>query len=155
MPNNPPRTFARTSHGITIRVNGITVGLIQAWNPGQNRGMTAIYELNAETSGNIKEHIPGNRGGQTISVNRYDLYTAKMEQAFGTLDFNLLSDVNAPFDVNEYSKRINEEGIVIATDVITYYDCWFSNLGRSYSATGDRLVMVNATLNYTRKARIQ
>ena len=34
-----------------------------------------------------------------------------------------------------------------------YMGCWFSNIGRTYSATDARLVLVNATIEYTKKLK--
>src|SRR5690606_13235224 len=101
MPTNPPNTLVRTSHAITIRANGLTVGVVQGWNPGMNRGITAVYEINVATSGEPIEKVPGNVGGLTISVSRFDLYTRRMESAFGTPDVSMLGDHNNPFNVLE------------------------------------------------------
>jgi hypothetical protein len=148
VPTNPPNTMVRTSHAVTIRANGITVGLIQSWNVGQNRGITAVYEINQETSGEPLEKVPGNVGGLTIGVTRYDLYTKRMEAAFGTPDVMMLSDHNNPFQVREAWKF--PDGTV---ETHVYVGCWFANVGRSYSATDNRLVMANGSLEYTRALR--
>jgi hypothetical protein len=149
MPTNPPSTLVRTSHAMTLRANGITVGVIQAWNPGQNRGITPIYEINQNTSGQPLENVPGNVGGLTIQVNRYDLYTVRMEAAFGTPDVEMLGDMANPFNVVEawvFPASTTESRV--------YTGCWFSSLGRSYSATDSRVVMVNASLTYTSRYRL-
>ena len=133
---------------MVLRANGITVGVIQSWAPAQNRAITPIYEINVDTSGEPVENAPGNVGGLTIGVSRYDLYTQRMESAFGTPDVEMLGDHNNPFTVLELWRfpNGNQEGR-------TYTGCWFSNLGRTYSATDARLVLVNASLAYVRKLR--
>jgi hypothetical protein len=149
VPSNPPNTLVRTSHAITIRANGITVGLIQSWAPSQNRTITPIYEINAATSGEPIENVPGNVGGLTISVSRYDLYTKRMEQAFGTPDTAMLGDHNNPFQVVELWRKPDN-----SQESYLYTGCWLSNLGRTYSATDGRVVLVNSTIQYVRKIRV-
>jgi hypothetical protein len=148
MAANPPNTSVRTSHAITIRANGETVGVIQSWNPGMNRGITAVYELNVDTSGEPTEKVPGNLGGLTISVSRYDLYNKRMERAFGISDSGMLSDQKNPFQVLEYWRLPDN-----SQEVWIYQGCWFSNLGRTYSATDARLVLVNGTIEYTKRLK--
>ena|SRR5579872_2947801 len=149
MPVNPPNTQVRTSHALTIRARGITVGVIQSWAPGMNRAITPVYEINQQTSGEPIENAPGNVGGLTISVTRYDLYTRRMEAAFGTPDVEMLGDHNNPFQVVEIWKFPDN-----TTESRGYLGCWFNNLGRNYSATDQRLVMVNAGISYVRRFRI-
>lgn len=149
MPTNPPNTLVRTSHALTIRANGITVGVIQGWNPGMTRGITPIYEINQATSGQPIENAPGNVGGLTLSVSRYDLYTVRMEAAFGTPDVEMLGDQANPFSVVE-SWNFPDS----TTESRVYTGCWFSSLGRSYSATDARLVMVQAQISYVSRLRL-
>lgn len=150
MPTNPPNTAVRTSHAMTIRANGVTIGVIQSWNVGMTRAVTHVYEINADTSGEPIEAVPGNVGGLTIGVNRYDLYTNRMEQAFGTPNFEMLSDQNNPFDIIERWRFPTG-----AIEARKYEQCWFNSLGRNYSATDNRLVQVNGSITYVRKVRIQ
>lgn len=141
-----PNTTVRTSHAVSIRVGGITIGQIQTWNPTQSRPVTPTYELNSITSGEVYENVPGNMTGLTINVSRYDLYNKRMEQAWGS-NFNLrmLSDQQNPLAIIE--KWVNPNN---TTHINVYQGCWFTSLGRTLSATGDRIVNVNAALVYTR-----
>jgi len=150
MPVNPPNTAVRTSHAMTIRANGITVGVIQNWTVNMTRGVAHVYELNAATSGEPIETVPGNVGGLTININRYDLYTRRMEQAFGTPNFEMLGDQQNPFEVRE-SWRFPNGGV----EARAYIGCWFSSIGRTYQASGDRIVNTSAVLTYVRKVKIQ
>jgi len=151
----PPTTIAQLSHAITIQVNDRIVGAINQWNPAQNRTITELYEFGQVTgpyaSGNGEpfEKVPGNVSGMQIAIQRYDIYLEQMEQAFGTPDLTMLSNQNDAFDVRETWRSPN--------NVNNYYNeyrgCWFSDLGRTIQSTGDRIVNVNATLQYTHRDR--
>lgn len=150
MATNPPNTRVRMSHALTIRARGQTVGLIQSFAPAaQSRDVAYIYELNSATSGDPVERAPGNLKGLSINVSRYDLYTKKMETAFGTADFTMLSDQNEKFQIREVWR--NPDGQI---ESYVYLECIFSNLGRTYSATADRLVQVNATIEYLKRVKV-
>ena len=146
----PPNTATRTSHAMSIRANGITIGMIQSWGHTQTRAVAHVYEINLGTSGEPIETVPGNVGGLTISVNRYDLYTKRMEEAFGTPDFEMLGTQDRPFEVRETWTFPNN-----SIEARAYVGCWFSSLGRTYTAGGDRLVQVQGTLTFVKKHRIQ
>ena len=151
MPVNPPQTLVRSSHSLTIRVNGESIGLINGWNPTISRTITPVYELRTRTSGDPLEKIPGNVTGQTIAIQRYDLYVSRMETVFGTRDLMMLSLQDAPFSVLERWIFPNNGG----TEIIEYKGCWFSNIGRNYRSDGDRIVNVNGTLEYTVRQLVQ
>ena len=153
MPVNPPNTLVRTSHSLTIRANGTTIGLINGWNPTLSRTITPIYEINTRTSGDPLEKVPGNVTGLTIAVQRYDLYSSRMESAFGTPDIMMLSTQDNPFDVLERWRAPDNQGGGI--EIIRYSGCWFSNIGKNYRSDGDRIVNVNATLEYVRRELVQ
>ena len=145
-----PTTTTRTDHAISIRVDGNTIGQIQEWAPQQSRTVTPSFELNSATSGEVYENIPGNIGGLTVTVNRYDLYTAKMEQVWGAnFDINMLTDQTSPLSIQE--RWQNPDGTF---EVYVYTDCWFSSLGRNHSAQGDRITKVNASMVYAKKRRV-
>ena len=144
-----PVTATRTDHALSIRVGGKTIGQIQDWNPQQNRTVTPVYELNSATSGEVNENVPGNITGLTITVNRYDLYTSKMEQVWGpNFDIQMLTDQTNSIQIQE--KWLVPNG---APEVWIYTGCWFTSLGRNHSANGDRITKVNASLMYVKKYR--
>ncbi len=147
---NPPDTLVRTSHSLTIVVNGKSIGLINGWNPNQTRTITPIYELNAETSGLVLENIPGNVGGLTVAVSRYDIWPTRMEEVFGTVDLTMLSNQQSPFSVQE---RWNSP--TGGLEVWQYEGCWFSSIGRAFRSDDTRIVNVNATLAYVYRSKIQ
>lgn len=144
-----PNTTTRTSHAIAIRCDGISVGMIQGWNPSQTRGVVSTYELNPVTSGEIYENVPGNIAGTTVNVTRYDLFNKKMEQAWGIgFDITMLTDQTQPLSIQE--KWTNPDG---STELWVYSGCWFTSLGRTISATGDRIINVSAALMYQKKRK--
>jgi len=140
-----PATNIRTSHAVTIQYNSYVIGQIQTWAPNQSRTITPAYELKAQTSGEVTENVPGNITGLTIQVSRYDLFSAKMEEIWGNPDLNMLSRQSNPLTITE--KWVNPSG---SPEKYEYIGCWFSQIGRNLQAQGDRIVMVNATLNYVR-----
>jgi hypothetical protein len=145
-----PVTLTRTDHAITIRVDGITVGQIHDWSPSMSRTVTPTFQLESGTSGEVFENVPGNIGGLTITVMRYDLYTKKMEQAWGSnFSINMLTDQTVALTITE--KWSNP---ATAAESWIYKGCWFTSLGRTHSAEGDRITKVNATLAYARKDRV-
>lgn len=162
----PPNTVAQLSHAMTIRVNGTTIGAISEWNPRMNQTVTELYEFGVVTpggaaagstaqysklSGEPFEKVPGNVSGMQIDVKRYDIYTRQMEQAFNTPDLHMLSNQRNAFDVVEmWTTPTNTNNFFNH-----YQGCWFSDLGRTISTTGDRTVNVSATLQYTRRDRVR
>lgn len=160
-----PITRVRTSHALTIKANGITVGLINGWNPTQGRTVTPIFEVGIDDSGNPVENMPGNMTGLQITISRFDAYISKMEQAFNTPDLTMLTRQNQPFDVMEVWKLPIESALTIGQEAsvsspfvneerFLYNGCWFSNLGRTLRSDDNRIVNVNATLFYTKKVKI-
>jgi hypothetical protein len=68
-----------------------------------------------------------------------------MHEAFGFPASAIhLADHTNPFDVQEVWQVPN--GSFITT---VYQGCWFSEIGRTYTATGDRVIMVEAVLEVT------
>lgn len=150
-----PTTNSRSNHAIAIRVNGITIGRIQSWAPNQSRTVTPVYELNADNpaarGGAIIENVPGNLTGLTISVTRYDLYAARFEEVWGSdFSFQLLTEQDVGLRITEHWS--NPDNTV---EEWLYEDCWFTSVGRNHAVQGDRIVMVNGTLQYARVTKIR
>jgi len=142
-----PKTLTRTDHAISIRANAQTIGQIQDWTPQQNRTVTPVFELKSDSSGTVVENVPGNIGGLTITVNRFDLYYKRMEQAWGpNYNMTMLTDQTVSLEVTE--RWSNPDGTV---ESWIYKGCWFTSLGRNHSANGDRITKVNASLMYVTK----
>jgi hypothetical protein len=101
--------------------------------------------LNPLTSGHRVDLVPGNVEQLQMDVQRFDIFTNRMHQAFGyAASASNLADHTDPFQVQEI--RVLPSGIIEAT---VYVGCWFSNIGREYTATGDRVVQVNAQIEVT------
>lgn len=147
---NPPQTATITSHSLTIKTQaGLLIGMIKQWNPQQQRTITGLYEINSATSGEPVEKVPGNITNLVITVQRYDLYTKKMELAFGTSDLTMLSQQDRPFNVQEFWRFPDN-----STESYLFSGCWFSVVGKNYQSDDTRVVLVNATLEYTRKDKM-
>ncbi len=160
-PVQPPNTRTQTSHGLTIHANGIIIGTVNQWAPDQSLAITPVFEFGSVTGpfGNLYgtpyEQVPGNVSGMQIRVQRFDIYTAQMEEAFGTRDLVMLTadpgqtDVTGQLTLREEWRTPNNEN-----DYNIIYDgCWFSNIGRTFQTTDNRIVNVNATIMYTSKRR--
>ncbi len=143
-----PNTSVATSHGITIRFGSTAIGMIQTWAPTQSRPAVAVYELNAANSGVVMEQVPGNLGGLTITITRYDLFRSRMESIWG-FEMLMLTDQTNPISIDE--KWQHSDGTTMAW---TYGGCWFTSLGRNLGAQGDRIINVNAALVYTTKTKM-
>lgn len=140
-----PNTQVRASHAVTISVGGVVVGLIQSWAPNQARPTTAVYTLESARAGEIFERVPMNITGTTINVNRVDLYGKRMEQAWGPgFTMVMLTDKRNPLAIKETWQ--NPDG---SFHVGSYEGCWFTSMGRNLPADGDKVVRVNASIDYT------
>src|SRR3990167_5318872 len=148
--SNPPDTLVRSSHSLSIVIDSVTIGLINGWNPQQNRQITPVYELDVATSGLPLENVPGNVQNLTISIQRYDIWPTRMEQAFVKVDLYMLSNQQSPFSVQEL--WTSPSGGVEAWE---YNGCWFENIGRTFRSDDTRIVNVNASLRYVYKSRLQ
>lgn len=148
---NPPQTSIATSHGIQIVAKGIVVGAIVRWSPAAyTRGMTHVFELNYLTSGHPIDVVPGNLGGFKIAVDRYDLWTKKMEEAFFDMTIEeALGMQDRPFEVNQF--LLKPDG---TKELVVYRGCWFDSIGRTYDATGDRIIKVSASLTFLKRERV-
>lgn len=172
-----PQTDTRTDHGLSIRVEGLDIGRIQTWAPSQARAVRHEYEINAITTGGVYENIPSTASNLIINVTRYDLYREKFEQAWGIdFDIGMLTDQTNPFQVWErwesptttpaadisflfpkdgFLRKIYDEAkrdeVHVLKELYIYSGCWFENIGRNHTVTGDRLVAVDATIRYGRK----
>lgn len=140
-----PETTVANQHIISIVFNGVRVGFIQRWAPRQTRRMTPVYEINSATSGKRVDIVPGNVETLQIDVERYDLFNRRMHEAFGFSASAIhLADHTRAFEVQEVWRL--PSGAVRGT---VYKGCWFSSIGRDYSAQGDRVIMARGQLEVT------
>lgn len=148
----PPNTKTSTSHAMTIIAANQMIGAISSWAVNQTLPVVGVYEFGQVTgpfgieAGMPYEKIPGNVGGMTIEVARYDLYTKRIEEVFGTIDLTVLSNDPNAFDVREAWRTPDNTN----NYVIIYQGCRFSKIGRTIATTDDRIVKASATIEYTR-----
>lgn len=153
-----PFTTTMTSHGLLIRsASGEAVGAITSWSPRQSRVITPVFEFGGQTTGggaDIRgnpgepyEIVPGNIQGTTIDIRRYDIYSKRFEQAFKTNNLEMLTNQDKSISLIEF--WATPEGALDFTYI--YYGCWFNSIGREHSADGNRVVMANAQVTFTRR----
>jgi len=155
-PINPPFTQTASSHSIVIKTgDGKKIGRIQSWNPTVSRTIDSIYEVHADATGEPIECIPQIQTTNTIAVNRYELYSAHIGEAFGVKTglsnddlYTLILQKN-PINIREIWR--DPYGGLRA---YVYAGCYFNSLGQTIAATDDRILKVNASLTFTRKLRM-
>jgi len=150
-----PSTMTRTDHAMVIKAGDDIIGHIQDWTPAQSRTVTPVYELNANTTGAVVENVPGNIGGLTIGVNRFDLFAKRMEDIWGAKNYIImLTDQKFAITVHETWRTVQdiETGATETTEGWVYDGVWFTSLGRTHSANGDRITKVNAAFAYRLKS---
>jgi hypothetical protein len=159
-PVNPPMTLTASSHSIVIKTDkGIRIGRIQNWSPSMARTVDSVYEVQANAIGEPIERVPQVQGTNSISVDRYELYTFHLGEAFGTpvlgggyggnIDLVSLVYQIKPFHVREIWR--DPTGAMRA---YIYANCWFSNMGHTISATDDRIIKAKGTIEFTRRLRL-
>ena len=145
----PPQTFTKLDHALTIRSGtGRTIGAIEKWSTQQGRKLQDSFEVEVNSNGLPVEVIPQTLDTRTIGVSRYDLYASNMEEAFGTTDLVVLTLQAQPFRVSEIWRDPAGRLRVIE------YICWFENVGRNLSASGNRIVQADATLRWISKRQL-
>jgi len=157
---NPPMTDTASSHSVTIRTsNGIKVGRIQSWAPQMSRVVDTLFEVQQRATGEPVEQVPQVQNTNQVAVERYEMYTFRMGEAFGVPvtagtqvlgsarnDLVSLTLATKPFNVREVWR--DPYGNIRA---YAYVGCVFSDVGYTVSATDDRIVKARATLKFTRK----
>jgi hypothetical protein len=153
---SPPLTNTASSHSISIKTNkGIKIGRIQSWAPQMSRTVDAIYEVQLNNRGEPAERIPQAQTTNSISIDRYELYSLHIGEAFGipvlgdNTDLTNLTLQTKPIHVREMWR--DPFGTIRAYG---YFGCWFSSLGLTIAANDDRIIKSRATLEFTRKIRI-
>jgi len=161
----PPMTQTALSHAITIKSQrGLKIGRIQSWAPNMSRAIDTVFEVQAGNTGEPIERVPQNQTTNSISVERYELYTAHMGEAFGVLqpaNTTFVDRFNGGSDLETLIKQVNSFYVrEIWRDpfgdirAYVYVGCWFSSLGHTISATDDRVIKARATLEFTRRLRL-
>jgi len=164
---NPPMTQTASSHSITIRTDqGIKVARIQSWSPSMARVVEQLFEVQANSTGEPIEQVPQIQNTNRISVDRYEMYTAHMGEAFGvpvigsstspeetgSVDGNDLVSLvrqTRPFNVREVWR--DPFGVIRA---YIYVGVWFTDWGITIAANDDRIIKARASLQFTRRLRL-
>lgn len=164
----PPLTRTVSAHSITIRTDsGIKIGRIQSWGPSLARTIDTLYEVQANNTGEPLERVPQIQTGNKISVERFELYTAHIGEAFGTPTLRIGSESPAesgssnPRDLVNLTRQIKPFNVrEVWRDpygdirAYMYVGIYFSDLGITIAATDDRIVKSSATLEFTRRIRL-
>lgn len=123
---------------ILITVNNEPVGAIQSFQETQNRPSRRITEVG--TDGTI-EITPQSAATVTLNVNRVAFDGLSIAEAFSRGFVNIKSQRIA-FDIVVINHHTGTGDDAVIT---TYHNCWFTNMGKTYSAT-DYVVIQTATI---------
>jgi len=150
-----PNTRTRMDHGFTLRTsNGRIVGAVFAVDMQQSRALDDEFEIDVNAHGEVADIVGQALTTRTMSVRRFDLYTDIMEEAFGTVELDMLTDQAGGFTLRTAWR--SPAGVFAGgTRSYQYSPVWFESLGRSLNAEGDRVVRVDASLRWGRKQRLQ
>lgn len=168
----PPLTQTASSHSITLRTDqGLKIARIQSWSPSMSRTIEQIFEVQANNTGEPLEQVPQIQNGNRISVDRYELYTTHIGEAFGvptqgagsggtSVSPEQTGSINAndmvslvrqirPFNIRELWR--DPFGTIRA---YIYVGVVFSDWGITIAANDDRIIKARASLQFTRRLRL-
>jgi len=163
---SPPSTQTAMSHAITIRTDrGIKIGRIQSWAPAMTRTIDTIYEVQANNTGEPLERVAQIQNTNRISVERYELYTFHIGEAFGvpttgggspdvTGSSDAIDLVSLVRQVKPFSVREIWRDPFGAIRAYIYTGVWFSDWGITIASNDDRIIKARATLEFTRRLRL-
>lgn len=137
----PHNTVTRTSHSVTIRSGGRTIGAINSFEVSRSKDIKENFYISPLPSGQPQEIIPLNTKDRKIKISRYELYRRPFEDRFGDFDLIKLSNQRNRFSIME--KLVDPTN---RSKVIGYSDCYFISLGYKYASDGDMVVMVDAEI---------
>jgi len=149
-----PNTRVRLTHAFTLRdKRNRIIGAAYKVAMKQGRDSEDVFEVDANGHGRVREVVMGNLTTRTLSLSRYDLYTAKFEEAFGTQDLTVLTNQRAGLSLREHWN--NPVGVFTSgRERWQYQQCWFTDIERAKGADDDRVVRVTGTLKWTDRIRI-
>jgi hypothetical protein len=106
----------KTTHSIQLQgADGKIIGMIQNWQPSRTRGTRRVFELNANTSGQGVDIVPGVVESDSLSVTRIALWTADLFASFSAEKFADAKDwlqQSSPFEVKEiWASPANGNGV--------------------------------------------
>lgn len=145
---NAPDTKVYTAFG--VEVDGVRIGRITDWtNPPRTREFALQKELNPDTFGLPVDGVPGGvADGFDIQFNRTEVWAQEIEKAFGAQDiYTFLTEQNLPITVEHFIRRGRRE-----YSRTQYLGCYWGNISEdAFSAEGNGIITVSATLNFVSK----
>lgn len=148
-----PNTRVRLTHALSLRFNGRLVAACHQFDPRFRRTVDREYEIDRNATGLPAAHI-GQTGEGEATLGRYDLYFALLEETLGTREIITLCDQRKGFTLRETWR--GPAGILGGgVRAYEYLDCYFTDIGRTQSATDDRIVKVQASLVWRDRRRVQ
>ena len=145
-----PADFDDVSSQLDLAKSFVPIGAVIEFSEDNPRPTTPRYEIDASKAGEMVERTPGLED-HTMTLQRVVLYEADMLEAFGFEDAQSIIDQNIPFIMIKVER--SPANSTIPTRTTTYEGCWFHNLPKSYSITGDLRVMQNVEVGFTKKTR--
>lgn len=151
-----PTTQIVSNHGLLIFAGTKFIGVVAAWSHTHNQTVTPAYVFGDQVVGinDVKpargepvENMPGNATGMSINIERYDIYTERFEDAFGTKRLDMLTMQNSPLTFKEVIKGPGQRFDLIGQ----FYGVHFTSLGYQHRADDTRQVRVQASAAFTRR----
>ena len=141
--DNPAVEGAKTRTGlstqIVITVNGEPVGAVQSFQEGQQRGNKRINEVGTD---GVIEIVPQSSATVTLTVNRMVFDGLSITEAFAR-GFRNIHAQRIPFDIVVIDRFSGSGSDAVVT---TYHNCWFSQIGKSYT-TSDYTITENCSID--------
>lgn len=160
-----PQTQTKTSFGLTIHavVNGRrgVIGAVHEVGMSQSMEVDEEYEVNSLGGQKPRELVPQSLRGRKMTLKRYDLYSATLEQVFGQPELLTLTDQLYPVSLRLSWKNVQNSQIASLVNniplmsVYEFTNCVISDLSRTVSAEGDRIVGADATVVWSNIVKLQ
>lgn len=141
-PGDPIQGSTRSSLStqIIVYVNDQPVGAIQSFQETQQRTNKKLQEVGTD---GIIEIVPQSAANITLTVNRIVFDGLSLPEAFSR-GFKNIHAQRMPFDIKVVDKFAG--GSDDQKTITTYHNCWFSQLGKSYTVQ-DYTIQENANID--------
>lgn len=155
LPQDPPRTVARSSHGALLHATVGTrrgiVGMCYKLSFQQAVQTEDIFEIQPSSRGLPVDIVTQNLTTRTISASMFELNGRLFEDVFGTgADLTLLSEASVNLALREIERRPG--GRYVHT--YQYDGVRITNFGRSMNADDDRIVRVEVSFVWQRRRKL-
>lgn len=148
-----PDTRVRLTHALTLKIGTRVIGAVHKLAPTMRRAVDREPEVDVNGVGLYAAIIPQMMDGD-VRLSRYDLYLSLLEDVVGTREIVVLTDQSVGLILRETWRGpagVGGGGV----RMYDYLDCYFTDLGRSLDASGDRVSGVDATLAFRTRRRIR